>query len=300
LKWVYGAGFAGPIVAEKKGFFRERGLDVRIESGGPAVDPIQTVAAGTDAFGITGADRLLQARQQGVPVVAIALENRQSFAGFLALTKSGIKSAADLRGKRIGIFHDDTYTVLQGLLRTVGIPQSAITEVPVGYDLAPLLEGMIDVYSCYVINQPPKLAAQNVAYVLIRPVDYGLDFAGNVYFTSESMIRQHPQQVQAFLDGVYAGWTYVFTHEAEAVDLVLQGDKSLDRQGEAGLLRALIPEIHRPDEKFLWIEPSYLAKTEEIMRDQQLLALPVDLNRAVDPTFVQHLYADKPHSPSAP
>jgi NitT/TauT family transport system substrate-binding protein len=290
LKWIYSAGFAGPIVATMNGMFAKEGLNVEIRPGGAALDPIQTVAAGTDDFGITGADRLLQARQKGLPIVAIALENRHSFVGFLALPKSGIKTATDLRGKRIGIFHDDTYTVLQALLKKVGIPQSSIIEVPVGFDLSPLLQGTIDVYSCYVINQPIKLAAENIDYVLIRPTEYGLDFAGNVYFTTEKMIREHPERVQGFLNGLYSGWMYVFAHEQEAIEIVSEGDKSLDKKSEAALLHALIKEINGSEEKFLSITPEDLRNTEQIMRDERLLPESVDLDRSVDQSFIKKVY----------
>src|SRR5258708_38897996 len=60
LKWTYSAGFGGAIVAADKGFFMQHGIVMKIEPGGGSLDPVQLVASGSNDFGITGADRLLQ------------------------------------------------------------------------------------------------------------------------------------------------------------------------------------------------------------------------------------------------
>ena len=70
LAWVYDMAEVGIFVADRKGYFREEGLNVKIEPGGFGLDPIKPVAAGTNDFGVGGAGNLLLARAQGVPVVA--------------------------------------------------------------------------------------------------------------------------------------------------------------------------------------------------------------------------------------
>jgi len=44
LKWVTQAQFAGYFVAKDKGFYKDAGLDVTINPGGPDVAPPQVIA----------------------------------------------------------------------------------------------------------------------------------------------------------------------------------------------------------------------------------------------------------------
>jgi NitT/TauT family transport system substrate-binding protein len=46
LKWVAQAQFAGYFVAKEKGFYKDAGLDVTINPGGPDVAPPQVIAGG--------------------------------------------------------------------------------------------------------------------------------------------------------------------------------------------------------------------------------------------------------------
>jgi hypothetical protein len=44
-----------------------------VRPGGPDFPAIQMVAGVNEAFGVTGADQILVARSEGVPVVAVAV-----------------------------------------------------------------------------------------------------------------------------------------------------------------------------------------------------------------------------------
>jgi len=290
LKWVYSAGFAGPIMGKEKGFFKKRGLDLTINPGGPQLDPIKLVAAGTDQFGITGADRLLLARQEGFPVVAIGLDNRYSFVVFTTLAKSGIRKPKDFEGRTVGIQQDDTFTVYQAMVKAAGVDRRRVKEVTVGFDLAPLLEGKVDVYPSYVINQPVILRSQGIAIEVINPRDYGVDFMGNVYFTSEAYLRANPKAVEAFVYGLAEGLQYTISNPREAVDVAVAKDPSLKRADELALLNALIPQINVAGRRLLWMERADWERTQAIMLDQGLLKRPIDLDRAFEARFVRAFY----------
>jgi NitT/TauT family transport system substrate-binding protein len=46
LKWVTQAQFAGYLVAQAKGFYKDAGLNVTIKPGGPDINPQQVLAGG--------------------------------------------------------------------------------------------------------------------------------------------------------------------------------------------------------------------------------------------------------------
>ncbi len=288
LKWTLSAGFSGVIVGKEKGYFSSRNLDLAIKSGGPELDPIKLVASGADNFGIVGGDRLLLARQEGVPVVAIGLENEHSFVVFISLAKSDIYKPKDFEGKTVGVHHDDTYTVYQALMDQAGVNREKIKEVSVGWDVAPLLENIVDVYPSYIINQPVILAKRGIAVNIIKPWEYGTEFIGNVYITSEQFLKDHPDTVQAFVSGLIDGWNYVFEHPEESVDIVVSQVKELKKDEELALLQALIPHIHKSG--FMMINAKNFEETQSIMLKQGLLEKSLNLDTIYDASFVKSYY----------
>ncbi len=73
LKWLDQAQFAGYYLAKSRDLYRNGGLEVTINPGGPEIAPVQMVVSNVDQFGITGADQILLAREKGIPVVALAV-----------------------------------------------------------------------------------------------------------------------------------------------------------------------------------------------------------------------------------
>src|SRR6266849_6803611 len=73
LGWLANAQYAGDFVALDKGWFKERGIDLRIDPGGPNIDPISLTAAGSNTVGnVASIAALLLARSNGLPVKAFA------------------------------------------------------------------------------------------------------------------------------------------------------------------------------------------------------------------------------------
>ncbi|HOI59894.1 MAG TPA: ABC transporter substrate-binding protein [Candidatus Pacearchaeota archaeon] len=91
LKWLDQAQFAGYYVADSKGYYKDNGLSVEINPGGPNISPIQMVINGTDDFGITSGNQIILARDQGVPIVAIAVIYQKSPISIVSLKEKNIK-----------------------------------------------------------------------------------------------------------------------------------------------------------------------------------------------------------------
>ena len=288
LKWTYSAGFGGLIAAKEQRFFPEH-IDVTLMPGGATIDPVLLVASGQNDFGMAGADRLLQAREKGIPVVAIALENRKSFVAFTSLAELDITKPQHFEGRIVGTQSDDTFTVYQALITKNNVDRTKITEVPVGWDLAPLMEKKIHVYPSYVINQPVILRERNVAINVVRPEQFGVDFAGVAYFTTERTLRERPEIVQAFVTGLVKGWQYTLEHPGEVADVAVRTDPSLKRAEEVRLLSAVVDELKKQsaNRQLLSISKEDLVQTQAIMLEQRLLSKPVDLGELVAPQFVQ-------------
>src|ERR1700759_2749258 len=69
LKWVAQAQFAGYFVAKEKGLYKDAGLDVTINPGGPDVAPPQVIAGGGADVVVDWMPSALASREKGVALV---------------------------------------------------------------------------------------------------------------------------------------------------------------------------------------------------------------------------------------
>src|SRR5438067_1223250 len=84
LKWFVYSAFASHFVALEQGYYREQGLNLTINPGGPGMDPIRLVATGVDDVGLADYLQIILAREKGIPVVAIGEDYVRSGVGFFS------------------------------------------------------------------------------------------------------------------------------------------------------------------------------------------------------------------------
>ncbi|BDU68069.1 diguanylate cyclase [Geothrix oryzae] len=218
LKWRHQFQFAGYYAAQEKGFYREAGLEVTMLEADPSTDPAREVVAGRAQYGVSNS-ALLLARQQGLPVVALAVIYQHSPLALLARSGAGIHSVHDLAGRRIMIDrHSDE---LLAFLRKEGVPVSSLSLQEHRFDPSALLNGEVDAISAYSTDEPYFLDQAGFSYLTFTPRAIGLDFYGDNLFTTEEEIRAHPARVKAFREASLRGWAYAMQHPEEVVDLIL-------------------------------------------------------------------------------
>ncbi len=293
LKWLPGATYAGNFVASRKGFWRRRGLDVKIEPGGFELDSIKLVATGVNDFGVTGADQLLLARAKGVPIVAFAMILQRTPVGWMAKADSGITTPKDFLGRKVGAkYGTNTEILFDALFRKLGLDPGKVKRVPVKFDIMPLLTGQVDVLPVYVNAEPVWAENQGVKVVTILPSDYGVNLYGNVYFTTEKMIKKQPKLVQAFCSGILEGWTWTAEHPEEAAKLLVQANPKLKEAEQLKVLRRTIPFLKLADGtlKVGWMNDEGWRATRDLLAEGGMLPADFDIAPAYTMRFVDLYY----------
>ena len=77
LKWLTQTQFAGFYYALAKGYYKNEGIDLTINPGGPNILAENMVATGADTFGLSGgSDSVLAGVDKGLPIVSICVARR--------------------------------------------------------------------------------------------------------------------------------------------------------------------------------------------------------------------------------
>lgn len=240
LKWFPQAQFAGFFVAQAKGFYKAEGLDVQFLPTGDQ-SPIQTVATGTADFGTTWITDLLTARQQGIPVVHIAQLFQKSGYTLVALKSAGLKTPADFKGKRVGVWPSGNEYPAVALLKKYGLTTSldstvsspSVQAVTYPFDPSIVFPDKVDLVSAMTYNEVDQIVG--LGYPLdklqiFNASDYGINLLEDLMFTTEKTLANNNfkgsgmsgQEVAARLvRATLRGWNYAVKNQKEAVQTVL-------------------------------------------------------------------------------
>jgi ABC-type nitrate/sulfonate/bicarbonate transport system substrate-binding protein len=247
LKWFNQAQFAGYYVARENGYYQSAGLDVNIQPGGPDFPAIQMVAGGNEQFGVTGADQVLIARSKGVPVVAVAVLYRRNPFVLFSLAKSGIKTPADYVGRNVGVkLGGNEELIYRAVLAKAKIDKSKLTEVPVKFDLAPLLSGAVDVWPGYLINEVVAAQEKGFAVNIVYPSEFGIDLYADTLFTTEKMLQEKPDVVDRFVTATLKGWGTAIAAPEQAAKITVKQGSNLTYDHELAMMKASLPLL-QPD-----------------------------------------------------
>ena len=249
LKWLNQAQFAGFYLAREKGLYASEGLNVNVQPGGPDFPAVQMVTGGNEQFGVTGADQILIARSKGVPVVALAVIYRRNPFVLFSLGKSGIKSPADYAGKKVGVkIGGNEELIYRAVLAKANVDKSTLTEVPVKFDMTPLLSGAVDVWPGYLINEVLAAKEKGFDVNVVYPSDYGIDLYADTLFTTEAVLRDKPELVKKFVAATLKGWNEAIAAPEEAAKATLKYGDKLTYDHELAIMKASLALL-KPDDK---------------------------------------------------
>ena len=219
LSWYHEFQFAGYYAAQLKGYYQEEGLEVEIRERSPGQLPVDEVLSGDADFGNATSDIMLL-RMQGKPVVVLAVIMQHSPWVLLVRADSGIKVPEDLIGKTVSMDMSYRDVEIQAMFKNENISTEKITIVRKEPGVENLINGTVDARVSYITSQPFELQKQGFEARVLRPINYGVDFYGDILFTSERQIRGNPQRVAAFHRASIRGWQYAMDHPEELIEYI--------------------------------------------------------------------------------
>jgi len=226
LKWTHSFQFAGYYAAQALGYYQDAGLDVTLIEGRPGLDVVETVLNGSANFGVGNSGLLLE-RSKGKPVVVLATIFQHSALVLIARADHPLQSIHDLAEKTVMI--EPHSEELLAYFRQEGLSQEQPSLVEHDFNGQALIDGDVDAMSAYASHEPFFLDQAGFRYQLYSPRSVGIDFYGDLLFTSSRLLKQEPKRVQAFIEASLRGWQYALEHPQETIALIRDRyDGSLD------------------------------------------------------------------------
>ncbi|MBE8476271.1 ABC transporter substrate-binding protein [Streptomyces justiciae] len=230
-------------LGQKKGFFADRGIELKTVTaqGGAAIIP--GVVSGQFQFGFSNTTSLMIAQTKGVPVKSVvngAASNGKVGAdvtGVLVKKDSSIKSAKDLAGHTVAVNtlqNIGSTTVRESVRKAGGDPDKVkFVEIPFDQMPAALDGGRVD--AAWMGDPAKSIAEQQGARIVASPfaeTDPKLTVA--TYFTSTQITQRNPELVKKFTEAMTESLKYASQHPDEARQILTTYTKI-----DAGLLDTL-------------------------------------------------------------
>jgi NitT/TauT family transport system substrate-binding protein len=255
IKFLLDWRFEGPaalfLQPVAKGYFKDAKLDVTVDAGTGSGASVQRVATGTYDMGFADLAALMEfhANNPDAPnkPVAVMMVYNNTPAAVMALKKSGIKTPADLNGKKLGAPVFDAgrrgFPIFQ---KANNIP--AVTWVSMDPPLREtmLARGDIDAITGFSFTSLLNLEARGVKLddVITMPyADNGVKLYGNVIIASPKLIRENPAAVKAFLVAFSKGAKEVMANPDASVEYIKQRDGIINTDLEKRRLRMAIDSV---------------------------------------------------------
>ncbi|MFI0366557.1 ABC transporter substrate-binding protein [Actinomadura sp. 1N219] len=212
--------------AEQKPGEGSKERPIKVLPGGPGIQTIPQVAAGKAVFGVaTGADDLLVARREGLPIVAVFAPFRANITCLTAHASAGLKGFADLDGRRVAKVQSRPWW--EYLKRHYKLDR--VQEINYTGSLAAFKKDKTLVQQCYVTSEPFYLKRDGVPVTTLSISDQGGYAAySNVLFTTEETIKRDPDLVRSVVARVARGWGAFGADPAIGKQAIIAANKDTD------------------------------------------------------------------------
>jgi NitT/TauT family transport system substrate-binding protein/putative hydroxymethylpyrimidine transport system substrate-binding protein len=229
---------SGIYAAQANGFFKDAGLDLKIQEPSSTADSAKLLETGRADFAVMDINDFGIARERGLDLVAIAAIVQRPLASVIARDPDEIRTPADLAGKTIGVTgvpSDDA--VLDAVLRSGGVDPSDVHPVTIGFNaVASLAAGKVDAATAFWNAEGVQLQQMGVPIRDFRVDQFGAPRYPELVVAT---LPRHCAQAAPFVAGLSAGYQVLARDPQTALDDLLTSVKGLDADIQRAQLASL-------------------------------------------------------------
>lgn len=208
--------------ADALGYFREEGLNVKIQPTKGSPEVARLLAAGQGDFGIPGAEATIISVSKGLPIKDVFCIQQRMIYSVGVPEASDIREIADLKGKRIGVqsLTASPVFVAQALAKSAGLnPKRDLTFIPIGIGaqaIAAVKGGHVDAVSFHD-TQFLQFRFAGIPFREFPLPAFAQHFTAGIAVKT-STITERPQLVAGFARAIAKGLVYSFANPKASID----------------------------------------------------------------------------------
>ena len=228
LDWFVNPDHAPLFVAQEKGFFAARGLDVEFIAPSNPNDPPKLVAAGQADIAVSYQHQHQMQVAEGLPLTRIATLVATPLNSLVVLKDGPINSIADLKGKTIGYSVGGFETaLLEVMLEKANLTLNDVKLVNVNFSLSPSLftgqtDAVIGAFRNFELNQMDIEGRPGRAFFV---EEHGVPPYDELILVANAKSVGDPR-LRAFVDALEEGVQFLVNHPEESWKLFVAGDRS--------------------------------------------------------------------------
>jgi putative hydroxymethylpyrimidine transport system substrate-binding protein len=293
LDYFPNADHAGIYAAQEAGEYARAGLDVDIQPPPDPSAPLKLLEAGRTDLAVSYEPELMLARDKGADLVAVGALVQKPLTSLMALPKARVRTARDLRGKRVGtagIPYQSAY--LKTILDRAGVDPSSVRETNVGFNLVPAMRsGRVDAtLGAFWNYEGTQLRRQGDRPVILRMEDLGVPTYAELVFVArrKDLDEAGASRIRRFLQATARGHELLRSRPEVGLEGLLRADRGLDRGLQAAAIDAMLPVFFPADTNrpFGWQNPDEWDAYAAWMRKERLITQPLPGSRAMTNEFL--------------
>ncbi|MFC3393460.1 ABC transporter substrate-binding protein [Brenneria rubrifaciens] len=251
LDWRFEGPSAPFLMAQAKGYFRDEGLDVTIDSGNGSVGAVTRVATGAYDMAFADINSLIDqvAEHPDMGIKGVYMIYNSTPAAIFVLKSSGIAKPEQLRGKTVAApVFEASRKSWPALARQVGIDEDDIIWQTVDPTVSANMlarrnvDGIANFFFTGLLNLEAR-GLKESDLVIFSYADYGVNLYGNTVIASKNMLENQPEAVKGFLRALNRALKETLADPEAAVQYVKQKDALVNAPLETRRLKLVIDKL---------------------------------------------------------
>lgn len=222
LPWLPNGSSQYLFVAKHLGYFKKRGIDIKLTRGYGSVASAQAVGQGKFDFGNSAAPASFLMSAKGEKILHLACASYSPAMGVAYLKSSGIKTPKDLEGIQMGCtVTSGEYPFLPAFAKRAGFDWSKVhvNQVDAKILISVLLQGKVKAISDFASSAAPEIITKGYDAGWFLYKDYGMPFYGQMLITQPERYKKDKALCEAVTDACIEGMMFEMLHPEESQDI---------------------------------------------------------------------------------
>jgi NitT/TauT family transport system substrate-binding protein len=222
--WYPQPEHGGFYTALAKGYYKDEGLDVTIQPGGPYISVEKQVSSGGAQFGMGSSDKVLEADSGGQSIIAVAATMQHDPQGIMVRKDSSIQSFSDLNGHSVAIAVGAS-TWFEFISKRYQLNDVHVT--PAMMNVANFVADPNYIQQAFATSEPffAHQAGIETRVLLISDAGYN---PYRVIYTTMDFVQQQPEIVGKFVRASIKGWKEYLNDPSAAHPLIAKLNPALN------------------------------------------------------------------------